>query len=64
MHADLPLNCKIVSILSSSVTLSVGPTVQIFTFSTVDFGFTIRLVRGVLYLSAINGGSGLGTNPQ
>jgi hypothetical protein len=55
MHADLPLNCKIVSVLSSSVTLSTGPTAQINSFSTVDFGFTIRLKGGSIFNTSING---------
>jgi hypothetical protein len=63
MHADLPLNCKIVSVLPSSVTLSTGPTAQIFTFSTVDFGFTIRIVGGSIYANTVAGGP-IGTNPQ
>jgi hypothetical protein len=51
MHADLPLHCKIVSVLPSSVTLSTGPTtLNILPLSTVDFGYTIRIVRGDLYL--------------
>jgi hypothetical protein len=55
MHANLPLHCKIISILSSSVTLSVGPTIQILTFSTVDFGYTIRLKGGSIFNTSING---------
>ena len=56
MHANLPLHCKIISILSSSVTLSVGPTtLQISSGSTVDFGYTIRLKGGSIFNTSING---------
>jgi hypothetical protein len=63
MHADLPLNCKIVSVLPSSVTLSTGPLLQINVNSTVDFGFTIRIVGGSIYANTVGSGA-VGTNPQ
>jgi hypothetical protein len=55
MHANLPLHCKIISILSSSVTLSTGPTQQINANSTVNFGYTIRLKGGSIFYTSING---------
>jgi hypothetical protein len=64
MHADLPLHCKIVSVLPSSVTLSTGPTtLNILPLSTVDFGFTIRIVGGSIYANTVGSGA-VGTNPQ
>jgi hypothetical protein len=55
MHANLPLHCKIISVLSSSVTLSTGPTQQINVNSTVNFGYTIRLKGGSIFYTSING---------